>query len=582
MKGISAVMMIILTALVLIAMPCFASSQAAPPAGGKTPETGEKTSEDLLRVTLKIPLASPLFSDFPIAAVNDDTITVEDLTALLVSSHEAKTETTGEKVKMSFSEPLKRLINVKLITQEARNVGLDELPEIRKSLDTFADATLIQFFIQELVKDVTVDDKEVEPVYRGLVRELKVKSIMFPKKEDAKKAEEALKAGANFDTITGKALKDGTAYGSEQGAYMKPDTLSPEVLDAVSKMRVGSVSPIIPVGSAKRDYALVKLEEELFPENPAKRAEARMLTLSAKKNQLLRKTQEELSRKYVTLDKKLDKSLDYDAKKPGMAKLLEDARVLVKIKGEEPILVKDVSRAVNEKFFHGLESAMERKQVSKVKQEVLDDMIGRRVIRKEALLRGIDKTKRYQKLVKEKEETTLFGSFVNKVVVPNVKIGDEDITKYYNEHVADYSYPEMMRLNALVFDKLRDAESALAKLKKGADYTWVKTNAEGLTDKDTENLLNFGENLLMVPSLSADVRQALTGAKPGDFRLATGPDGRFYILSVLEVTPARRQSLEEVTMAIAQKVFNVKLERSLEDWAEKLKQEARVEIFLVQ
>jgi parvulin-like peptidyl-prolyl isomerase len=85
-----------------------------------------------------------------------------------------------------------------------------------------------------------------------------------------------------------------------------------------------------------------------------------------------------------------------------------------------------------------------------------------------------------------------------------------------------------------------------------------------------------------VPSLSADVRQALTGAKPGDFRLATGPDGRFYILSVLEVTPARRQSLEEVTMAIAQKVFNVKLERSLEDWAEKLKQEARVEIFLVQ
>jgi hypothetical protein len=483
---------------------------------------------------------------------------------------------------MSFSEPLKRLINVKLIIEEARNIGLDELPEIKKSIDTFADAAVIQFFIQELVKDVTVDDKEVEPVYRGIVREWKVRSIMFPEKEDARKAEEALKAGAKFDEIAGKALKDGTAYGSEAGAYMKPDSLSPEVLEVVSKMSVGSVSPIIPVGSAKHDYALVKLEEELFREDPAKREEARILTLSAKKNQLLHKTREKLSRKYVTLDKKLNKSLDYDAKKPGMAKLLEDDRILVKIKGEEPILVKDVSRAVNEKFFHGLEAAMERKQVSKVKQEVLDEMIGRRVIRKEALLQGIDKTKRYQKLVKEKEETILFGSFVNKVVAPGVKIGDEDIAAYYNKHLADYSYPEMMRLKGLAFDKLRDAESALAKLKKGADWAWVKTNAEGLTDKDAENLLIFDENLLMVTSLSDDVKQALTGAKPGDFRLATGPDGRFYILSVLEVTPSRRQSIEEVSMVVAQTVFNAKLEQSLEEWAAKLKQEARVEIYLVQ
>jgi hypothetical protein len=140
----------------------------------------------------------------------------------------------------------------------------------------------------------------------------------------------------------------------------------------------------------------------------------------------------------------------------------------------------------------------------------------------------------------------------------------------------------MMRLKGLAFDKLRDAESALAKLKKGADWAWVKTNAEGLTDKDAENILNFGESLLMVPSLSEDVRQALTGAKPGDFRLATGPDGRFYILSVLEVTPSRRQSIEEVSMVVAQTVFNAKLEQSLEEWAAKLKQEARVEIYLVQ
>jgi hypothetical protein len=209
-------------------------------------------------------------------------------------------------------------------------------------------------------------------------------------------------------------------------------------------------------------------------------------------------------------------------------------------------------------------------------------MIGRRVIRKEALLRGIDKTQRYQKLVTDNEARTLFGTFVKRVIVPNVKIGDEDIKKYYDEHIADYTYPEMIRLNGLAFDKLHDAESALDKLKKGADYAWVKANADGLTDKDAENLLTFDENMLMVTSLTDGVKKALTGARPGDVRLATGPDGRYYILSVLEVIPARKQSIEEATTTIAQQVFNAKIDRSLEEWAEKLRHEARVDIYLTQ
>ncbi len=602
MKGISAVIMVLLTVLMLTAAPRFAAGQAAP-AGEKQQEAGEKTSDDFMRITLKIPptsprlahcpapavnnelnisLTSPQFADCPVAAVNDDMITVEDLTALLASSHETRQEAPAGKTKMSFSEPLKRLINVKLIVQEAQNIGLDDLPEIRKTIDTFADATLIQLFIQDLVKDVTVDEKEIEPVYRDMIREWKIKSIMFHKKEDARKAVKALKAGKSFDEIARKALKDGTAYGSEQATYMKPDALSPEVRNAISKMKIGSVSPIIPVGEAKHDYSLTKLEEEIFPENPEKKGEARTGLLADKKNRLLRKTQGELEKKYITLDKKLDESLDYDSTKPGMEALLKDERVLVKITGEDPILVKDLSRAVNEKFFHGIETAQKNKEVNKVKKDVLDDMLGRRVVRKEALLQGLDKTRRYQKLVADKEVSILFGTFVQKVIVPNVKIGDEDIKAYYDEHTADYTYPEMIRLNGMAFDKLNDAESALDKLKRGADYAWVRDNAEGLTDKDAEDLLTFDGGMLSVTSLPGGVQKALTGARSGDFRLAAGPEGRYYLLSVQEVAPSRKQPIEEASMMIAQKVFNIKIEQSLQEWVEKLRRAAQVDIYLKQ
>lgn len=604
MKGISSVMINIVAALLLVAAPCFASDQTASPAGEKTQKTGEKTAEDVMNITLKIPptstrlsdcpitvgkgeemkipLGSPQFSDCPIAEVNDDAITVEDLTELLVSSHEQRQESTAGKIKISFSEPLRRLINVKLIIQEARNIGLDELPEVKSAMDTFADAILTQLFIQDLVKDVTVDDKEIEPVYREMIREWKMKSIMFDKEKDAKKAKEALRAGKTFEEITSKALKDKTAYGNEEAAYVKPDSLDPAIRKVISKMKVGSVSPVIPVGSAKHDYSLVKLEEELFRENPGKKEEARTGVLASKKNQLLRKTQEELAGKYVTLDKKLNKSLDYDSKKPGMDALLKDDRVLVKIAGEDPILVKDLSRAVNDKFFHGIETAQKNKEVNKVKEDVLDDMIGRRVVWKEALLRGFDKTKRYKKIVADKEENILFGTFVKKVIVPNIKIGDEDIKAYYNKHVDEYTYPEMIKLKGLAFDKLPDAEAALDKLKKGADYTWVKDNAVGQTNADAEDVQIFDENMLMVTKLPDGIQKALTGVRPEEFRTAAGPDGRYYLLSVLEVVPARKQPIEEASVAIAQNVFNAKIESSLEEWAGKLRHEARVDVYLKQ
>ncbi len=599
MKGITAFMLGIFTALVLSTAPCFAADQSAPPG-----QTAEKASDDFMQIKLKVPPASPLFaacpdaagsgelkvpltsprfSDCPVAAVNDEPVTVEDLTGLLVSSHEERQETGSGKVKMSFSEPLKRLINVRLIVQEAQNIGLDELPEFKKSMETFADATLIQMFIQDLVKDVTVDDREIEPAYRDMIREWKIKSIMFDKKEDARKAADAIKAGKRYEDVAAAALKAGTAHGSGEATYVKPDAMDPKVRTVIAKMKIGSVSPLIPVGEAKHDYSLVKLEEERFPENPEKKAEARTGVLAGKKNTLLRKTRDELARKYVVLDRKLDKSLDYDSKKPGMDALLKDERVLVKITGEDPILVKDLSRTVNEKFFHGIETAQRNKEVNKVKNDVLDDMIGRRVVKKEALLRGLDKTRRYKKLIADKEANTLFGMFVQKVIVPGVKIGDEDIKAYYNEHIAEYTYPEMMRLSGMAFDKLGDAEAAIAKLKKGADYAWVRDNAEGLTGKDAEDLLTFGEeDTLSVTGLPAGLQKALTGARQGDFRLATGPDNRYYVLSVLEVTPARKQPLEEATMTIAQQVFNTKLERSLDEWTGKLRKEARVDVYLMQ
>jgi len=586
MKRITVVMSV-LAVLSLITTPCFAAGADVARPEEKAEHKGAQTTDDSLSITMKIPLESPLFSDFPIAEVNDEPITVEDLAALLIATHETGETHATRKITMTYAEPLKRLIAMRLIIQEARNVGIDELPEIKGTIDKFSQAIMAQLLKQEVGKDVTVDEKDVETVYRETVGEWKINSLLFNKEENAKKAVKALKAGKSFEEIARAALKEETAKGNTQGEYVRLVNLTPEVISVVSRMKVGSVSPVIKVGSGKSvGYTIVKLEDIRLPDSAEDREQlqkqARAQAFFNKSRQAIQTHRDSLYKKYVKLDNELFKALDFEAKKPGFDKLLADNRILAKIAGEDPVKVQDLARAISDKLFHGVETAREEKKINVIKQEVLDKIIDKKLYQKEALLKGIDRTQRYQKMVREKEFGILFGSFIQKVIAPTVKLDDDDIKVYYKEHISEYSLPAMVKLSGLPFDRVHDAEAALDMLKRGADYSWIKANAKGLTDPGVEDLMIFGDTLITITSLPEDLQKALTGAKRGDFRIATGSDGRSYLLSVLEAVPPSNQPLEEVMNAIAQQVFNVKLERAIEDWAEKLKQEAVVKVYIRQ
>ena len=542
----------------------------------------DRTEDEALRVTLSVPLAEPRFSAIPVAIVNDETITLEHLTEIIASTHaERKDMQNPEKIKMNLNEPLKRLIDIQLIVQEARTIGLDELPEVERELDIFLRTTLRQHLIQEVVKDVTVDDKEIEPVYADMVREWKVQSVFF---KDAKKAADAaskLKHGTDFNAMAIQSINDGSARGSVHAQYLRAASLSPEVIKVVSKMKIGSVSPVVKVeGGPQPGYTLVKLEDVRYPENPEEREMARKQAMAAKKKQKLQVFQLSLAKKYMTVNRNLMDSLDYEAKQPGMQKLLEDKRVLATIAGEEPILVKDLSRAIQEPFFHGMEKAIKEKRINKMKRDMLYSIAFKKLMHKEALRRELDKTRLFREQFRKKEESVLFGVFIQKVIAPRSTFGDDDLKAYYRDHVSEYTYPAMIKLDGIAFNNVRDAEVALDKLKRDADLAWIKKNAEGLADANDEDLLSFGENPVLLSSLPAALQQALSGSRPGDYRLATTSDSRSYVLLVQQEIPARQQPIEEVVQAVAENVLRAKLNAATEEWVGKLRNAADITVYL--
>jgi hypothetical protein len=511
-----------------------------------------------------------------VAVVNGEPVTLADLDDALALRRTAtgKAKVTGKET----SELLERLINTRLALQEARKIGLDDLPEIKKMVDVFARTALREQLMERQVGKLTVPEKEVERLYREATKEWKLISVMFEKKDDAEKMVQRLKKGEDFASVAGSVVAQGAAKGGEVGSYLKVSQTNPQIAAVVSKMAIGTESPIIPLTPA--GYAVVKLEDVRWADSPAEKERVREEALKNAKVKVLTRYNEGLIKQYAVVHKDVLKGLDFEAKKPGFDRLLGDRRVLAEIKGEKPITVGELADELRHQLYHGVEEAAESKKLNEKIAPAFNDMLYKRVFRKEALRLGLDKSAPFTRKVKEYEDSLVFGSFVQRVVAPEVKVTEEEVQKYYQEHIKDYTYPEMMKLSGIAFKKRADAEDAVKKLRNGTDFQWLANNAEDQVEKNSPGLLTFDGNLLTVTSLPEGLQKIVSGNKPGDLRLYASPEGYFYAVWIQDIVAPKPKPLEDTRREISKQLFGERLKQAMDEYVAKLRAAADIKVFL--
>jgi len=513
-----------------------------------------------------------------VATVNDEPITLEEFNRAIAASHAARpgVEAAG---RIDYSKIINRIINTRLIVLEARNIGLDELPEIKGMVDDYSRETLMELLFEGVVKDIKPDQDEVEKLYREMVKEWLISSVRFNKEELAKNFEEKIRGGNDFEETVKNALEEETAEEGELRQYVKEKDLAPQIAQVVSKMEIGSTSPVVPIG--KKGFIILRLEGKRFPEEEDKEAmkKARLQVLNQQRVKAAKDYYQDLEKKYATFNKELIDGLDFEAEHPGFGSLLKDKRVIVEVRGEQPVTVGELTGALKQKFFHGVERAIEAKGVNKRKWEVLEGMVKERILIKEALRKGIDKSDEYKNRIKEYEISTIFGAFINKVIIPDIKLDQKELESHYRENIQKYTFPEMMRIKELVFGKKSDALTAVEKLRQGTDFDWMSSNAAGQVDKNTQGLLRFKGELLTVSSMPEGVQKTISGANPGDFRLYESPEGYFYVLYIYHLIPSEPRPFESARNDVAKEVFNDKVRKALEKYADQLREYYPVKIY---
>lgn len=555
------------------AQPNAAGAQGAAATGGSQGVYAHLTRDG---VQTKVSLFAPDSWSVAIAMVEDQTITLAELTRALASAHGAlDPEATAAAGKKDFQTILDRMIQVRLLSAEAREMGIDELPEVQQQLADFRDVTGQDLLKARVVANAKADPALVERLYRDAVREWKVQSVLFGGELDAKKHAPKLKAPKAFEALAKQLVAEKKAKGGGESQFLPRDKMLPQVVAALSKLKVGEVSDPVRV---QEGFAVLKVDAIRYPEVPQARASVESLALMQAQEKVLQGYYDGLIKKYAKVDRALLKSLDFHAKKPGIDVLVKDTRVLAAIQGGKNITVGEFTETLAEGFYHGVDTAMKEQKINKQKTSVFDGMLSKRVIPLQVRADGIDKTPEFARRVAEQEMAVLFSKFIEKAILPSIKLSDAELKKHYAEHRKEFMYPTFFKVESLAFSKLNDAEAAVKKLRSGTDFKWLNANADGQIPPPQRKL--GLEGTLAATALPKEIAAVLAGAKKGDYRLHAGPDSQYYAIRVVDVIGATEQPFEEVADGIRKELFDEAIAKGVKKWADTLRQARKVQIFI--
>jgi hypothetical protein len=569
-----------LLALVSIAAPAQPASGAsaylkAPAAAAPACRT-ERVDGQLVRA----PLFSADSQECPVANVAGDVIVLGELAQALEAGHlnMPRRRAAAAKPDMDFRPALDRLIASRLVVLEAREMGLDEAPDFTSAVSDYRASRLRAMLQREAARRAKPDPAEVERLYRETVREWKVKSILLEKEDAAKAFEAALKAGGSFDALSKRYIAEKKAKGDAKAEFVPPKHMLPEVREALEKAKPGTPTGLIKVPAG---WVVMRIDGARYPPNDkAARAEARSRSLARVEQKMVRDFYLSLVKKHATVDEALLKKLDFEAGGvKGFEALLADKRTVVAIRGEAPITVGDLTREVSMKFFHGLEGPIQQKRVNRQKEEAFEKLLGSRLFAKEAAARKLDQRLDFRREMAEYERGLAFNTFIEKVIAPDVKVTEADALGYYEEHKAEFTAPQMYKLDGFAFATTKEAQAALDKLKGGTDFTWLRSSAPGQLPPEKRSL-QFDGATLSATALPADLAKALTGVRSGEYRLYAPRAGEVYVIRVVEQIPPAPQPYVDAREKIAKSLFNRKLTDAMGEYAAKLRKAQPVDVLI--
>ena len=208
------------------------------------------------------------------------------------------------------------------------------------------------------------------------------------------------------------------------------------------------------------------------------------------------------------------------------------------------------------------------------KKRLVNSIVMRKLLDEKALNHGYENDPLFKSMLKKQREELLVELFKKNVIVPLIKVTEEDITEYYNANPDKVKSPGRFNVGYIDVVKEEDAVSIVKELEKGADFEYLsKAKAVG-PSKKKGGMLGW----VSADRFPDDVQVAINKAEIGDLVGPMKVQEKYGIFYVLGKEKGGTKPLDEVRIDITRELVQKEYRVMHAKYVDRLKKVMKVEI----
>ncbi len=191
----------------------------------------------------------------------------------------------------------------------------------------------------------------------------------------------------------------------------------------------------------------------------------------------------------------------------------------------------------------------------KRKRQYVQNLVDREVFSKEAEEKGYLNKPEIKKRIEDFKKRLLWAEYIRDISRQDFSknITDEDLKKFYNEHIKDYTEPEKVHAKHILVKTKEEAEKVLQELKKGTSWDEVckkysidKSNASKGGDLGT-----FSRGRMVKP-----FEDVVFSMKVGEISKPVKTKYGYHIIKLISKTPSKVKPFEMVKNVVKNRYIN--------------------------
>jgi hypothetical protein len=491
-------------------------------------------------------------------------------------------------------EFLETLINKEIMVQTAKNMGLDNDPNIvtaRKTLIEYESSMVMwNRVIAEPAK--TISPEELEAFYAKMGSSRECLYVICNFLDDAEEARKMGEEGADWEDVVNKFHDGGAAPTGRYEITVPFGRYNPEFENGVFNTEIGSTTP--PISSVYGYWVLRVLSEKPGKKPPLEEAKAQILdvTWNRKMSHIKEDFKNEVMAKYeLTIDPDALWKC-YQGLPAGETLFREGTQeprtqeeltpLNISTKDMDMVFYSYIGRDGNSKEYSLLDYKVHFDKMSVFQRPKDTDMLGglrnkieaelgKTLLNFEAEARGLYEDPEVTGKVDLKVEEMIVNKLYAEVVQIEERVTPEELDAFWAEHSHEYVTKETRSGRLVISRNAQTAAEAHAKISEG--MAWKDILVKYGTDKENKSRSGKLDGIASIPGdpISSALFSIQLDELSEPFAL---PDGRYGLVLLESVVPERQVELLEVSEAVGQRMREIRKEGAflakMADWKEKI------------